>query len=170
MQRALRSGAIRKSLLRGMPLVLAAFLCARAEGPAVLPDFTLPDLDGKQWKSSDFRGKPVVIDFWATWCASCRQSVPKLAELSGKYKERGLVVIGISIDKSAEAKIRKGAKKFGITYLILHDAESGMAKAFGFSAIPSVFVFDRTGKLKKGMPAYDPDQESQLIQAVEQAL
>jgi peroxiredoxin len=170
MKHAKTEPVLRKTLHGALCLVLAGFLSAGAQEPAKLPAFSLPDLEGKEWNSAQFAGKPVVIDFWASWCASCKQTVPKLAELSEKHKDKGLVVVGISVDKGSQAKIKKAAKKFGITYLVLHDAGDGMSKAFGFSGIPSVYVFDREGKLKKAMPAFDPDQEAELIRAAEEAL
>ncbi len=156
--------------LRLVGIVLGMNVLAHAADPASLPVFSLPDLDGKQWNSSDFKGKPVVVDFWATWCNTCKESIPKLADLSEKYKGKGLVVIGISVDKTSVEKVRKAAKKFGITYLVLHDKENTMAKSFGFSGIPSVYVFNRKGMLTLGMPGFDPEQDAQLVSATEKAL
>lgn len=145
---------------------------ATAPAPAAgeIPSFSLPDLDGKIWTSGDFAGKPLIVDFWATWCNTCKETVPKLAELQGKYKDRGLTVVGISVDKGSAEKIRKAAKKLGINYLVLIDKENTLAASFGFKGIPSLYVFDKRGKMSTAMPGYDPDQESQLSSATEKAL
>jgi peroxiredoxin len=143
---------------------------ANAAGPATLPGFTLPDLDGKPWSSSQMMGKVVVVDFWATWCTTCKETIPGLAELHAKHKDKGLVVLGISVDKGSPEKVRKAAAKFGITYLVLHDKENSLSKTFGFNGIPSVYVFDRRGDLKIGMPGYDPDQDHEVAAATEKAL
>jgi peroxiredoxin len=155
---------------RALAVAAAGIACARAGEITSLPTFTLPDLDGKQWSSSQFLGKPLVVDFWATWCTTCKETIPKLAELCEKYKGRNLTVLGISVDKGSDEKIRKAAKKMGINYLVLHDQDNSLGKTFGFSGIPSVFVFDRRGKLMKAMPGYDPDQEDQLAAATAKAL
>ncbi len=135
-----------------------------------LPEFTLQDVDGKAWSSSELNGKACVVDFWATWCNTCKETIPKLAELSSKYKDQGLVVVGISVDKGSSEKIGKAAKKLGINYLVLLDKENSLSKSFGFTGIPSLYVFDGHGNLKTAMPGYDPDQEKQLTVATDQAL
>lgn len=151
-------------------LLAAAGRAAAGDPPAKVPVFTLSDLDGKEWKSSQFAGKPLIIDFWATWCNTCKETVPKLAELQDKYKAKGLTVVGISVDKGSAEKVAKAAKKLGINYLVLLDKENTMGAVFGFNGIPSVYVFDRRGKLATAMPGYDPDQEKQLADAAEKAL
>ncbi len=151
-------------------LCLAGILQAQAADLAKLPAFSLPDLDGKEWKSSELAGKACVVDFWATWCNTCKETIPKLAELSDKYKGKGLTVVGISVDKGSAEKIRKAAKKLGINYLVLLDKDNTLSKSFGFNGIPSLYVFDRKGALKTAMPGYDPDQEAQLTQAAEKAM
>lgn len=143
---------------------------AKAETPARLPVFMLPDPDGRLWDSRRFAGKPVVVDFWATWCGACRETIPTLAELSEKHKAKGLTVIGISIDKGSGEKVRKAAKKLGINYIVLLDKENSLSGAFGFTGIPSVYVFDRKGRLTRGWAGFDADQEPQLVAAVEKAL
>lgn len=153
---------------------LAALLLAAppaaAAGPERLPAFTLPDLDGGTRSSREFAGKVMVVDFWATWCSTCKETIPKLAELHEQYKGKGLVVVGISVDKGSAEKVRKAARKLGITYLVLHDKDNTLAAEFGFTGIPSLYVFDRRGELCKSMPGYDPDQEEQLALATRNAL
>jgi cytochrome c biogenesis protein CcmG/thiol:disulfide interchange protein DsbE len=150
-------------------ITLGAAVLAGAE-PATVPAFSLPDLDGKTWNSSEFKGKPLIVDFWATWCNTCKETIPKLAELQDKFKVKGLTVIGISVDKGSAEKIRKAAKKLGINYLVLLDKENTLGSAFGFTGIPSLYVFDKQGKLDTAMPGYDPDQENQLAAAAEKAV
>src|SRR4029078_799043 len=106
---------------------LAGGLCltnAVAGQLETLPVFSLPDIDGKVWNSASFIGKPVVVDFWATWCNTCKETIPKLAELSAKYKGNRSTVIGISVDKGSAEKIAKAAKKLGINYLVLLDKDN----------------------------------------------
>lgn len=150
--------------------VLLAAPPAGAAGPGRLPAFTLPDLDGATRSSREFAGKVMVVDFWATWCSTCKETIPKLAELHEQYKGKGLVVVGISVDKGSTEKIRKAAKKLGITYMVLHDKDNTLAAEFGFTGIPSLYVFDRRGELCMSMPGYDPDQEEQLTLATRNAL
>lgn len=150
--------------------VLTAAWCAFAGGPGKLPAFSLPDLDGKTRSNTELSGKVVVVDFWATWCATCKETVPKLAELQEKYAGRGLTVVGISVDKGSAEKIKKAARKLGINYLVLHDKDNSLAGAFGFTGIPSLYVFDRSGSLLSAMPGYDPEQEARLAETTAKAL
>lgn len=135
-----------------------------------LPAFSVVDLEGKAVESSRFAGKTLIVDFWASWCATCEEAVPKLAELSRKYAGQGLVVIGISVDKGSDAKVRKAARNLGIDYVVFRDKGNDLAKVFGFKGIPSVYVFDRKGKLSLAMPGYDPEHGKQLETAVQTAL
>lgn len=144
-------------------LALAVFAMA---APPTLPTFALPDLAGKSHPSSEYAGKPVLIDFWATWCATCKESVPEIAKLKDKYAAKGLQVVSISVDKGAAAKVEKGAKKLGITWQILHDPESTLSSTFGYTGVPALYLFDAQGKLVTSLAGFDPAQEAALDAAL----
>src|SRR3954454_24302060 len=82
------------------------------------PDFTLTDLEGRPLQLSAFRGKVVLLDFWATWCAPCKVEVPHLVALQKKYEPRGLHIIGISMDDDA-APVKIFSREFGVNYPIV---------------------------------------------------
>jgi thiol-disulfide isomerase/thioredoxin len=148
-----------------MGLIVAAGL-GFAE-PASLPAISLPDLAGKTHTSAEFAGKPVLIDFWATWCATCKETVPELLKVKAKYAAKGLQLVGISIDKIEAAKVEKGAKKLDINYLVLHDQKSSLQPIFGYSGVPSLYLFDKDGKLVLALQGYDPSQEAKLLAALD---
>jgi thiol-disulfide isomerase/thioredoxin len=152
-----------KKIMLGV-LALATLSVA---SPDKLPAFQLPDLAGKVHASSELAGKPVLIDFWATWCATCKETVPQLVEIQSKYKSKGLDVVGISVDKGENEKVERGAKKLGITYQVLHDAEGTLAPTFGYNGIPSLYLFGKDGKLLIALQGYDPDQEKKLVEALD---
>ncbi len=106
-------------------------------------DFSLRDLDGHVTKLSQYRGHPVVIDFWATWCAPCRHQIPELKKLYTKYKSRGLVVLGVACDTvqgDGVRSVRPFVREFNISYPILL-AETSVLDDFGIEALPTtVFV------------------------------
>ncbi|MDA1307100.1 MAG: TlpA disulfide reductase family protein [Acidobacteria bacterium] len=81
-------------------------------------DYTLKDMDGKDVRLSDFRGRPMVINFWATWCAPCRHEIPAFVELVEKYRDQQFIVLGISVDDSPE-DLRTFAAEFKMNYPVL---------------------------------------------------
>jgi len=115
------------------------------------PDFTLPDLDGKSVSLSDFRGHVVILDFWASWCPPCRASMPQLRDYYEKFKDRGLVLIGVSLDRSAE-DARYFLEDKGYTDLIplwgSVAASQGVAREYGIYGIPHTFVIDPEGVIR----------------------
>ncbi len=88
----------------------------------IAPDFSLPDLKGQVHSLSDFKGKVVVLNFWASWCPECLAEMPELERFQREYKDKGVVLIGINIDRSEE-KAREMVKKTGISFLNLIDKQ-----------------------------------------------
>jgi len=153
-------------MIRKLVTLALASAALAAAAPATIPTFSLPDLAGKAHASSEFAGKPVLIDFWATWCATCKESVPEIAKIKEKFAAKGLQIVSISVDKGAPAKVEKGAKKLGITWQILCDPESSQSTAFGYTGVPSLYLFDATGKLVTNITGFDPAQEAALEAAI----
>ncbi len=98
-------------------------------------------------KLDELKGKVVLIDFWGTWCPPCRASVPKMNELAKKYKEKGLVIIGVSTTRGAE-KMSETAKQLGIEYPIAADLDNATVKAYHVDGYPDYFLIDRAGTLR----------------------
>jgi len=107
-------------------------------------DFTLTDMGGKTWKLSDLKGKVVVVNFWATWCPPCRKEMPDLEAIYQKYKDQGLVILGISDEEDDVVKKFMGEHSY--TYPILLDHGSAH-KTYQIEGIPKNFVYDREGKM-----------------------
>ncbi len=121
------------------------------------PAFTLKDTDGKKVSLADYKGKAVVVDFWATWCAPCKVEIPWLTKLHDQYASQGLVVLGISEDdldlddKAAlfkqKREIAESATKLGINYPVLIDDAKVADPYGGVDALPTTFYVDRSGKV-----------------------
>ncbi len=111
--------------------------------------FTLADLDGRPVKLAAWHGRPLIVDFWATWCPPCRKEIPELNEIYQKYRSRGLMVLGVSVDKvqgDGVKSVRPFAQEFKISYPILM-ADNEVVDALDLDNIPTTLFFDRKGKL-----------------------
>lgn len=117
------------------------------------PDFTLTSLDGKKVSLSDFRGKPVVIDFWASWCPDCRKDAPVMVELHRQFADKGIVFLGVSFDTNRESWAA-AVKKYGIEYTQVSNLkkwkETEVSKAYHVNWIPAIYVVDAEGKVVLG--------------------
>jgi len=115
------------------------------------PEFTLKDLDGKSVSLSDYRGEVVIIDFWASWCAPCRSSMPGLKELQKAYQDQGVVMIGVSLDRT-EGDAANYLKDNGYDNVIglweSISASQKVARLYGVSGIPHTLVLDRYGIIR----------------------
>jgi len=120
---------------------------ASAPQLGLAPSWRLHDLEGGWVDSEQFRGKLVVLDFWATWCGPCRQEIPGYVELQKKYASEGLVVIGVSLDEGGPAIVKKFVQKYGVSYQIVM-GDDQITEAFGgIHAIPTTFIIGRDGRI-----------------------
>ncbi len=161
----------------GLPFLVAILiqspLGCKKEAPKkkrhLAPDFTLLAIDGKTVTLSRLRGKVVLIDFWATWCAPCRLAIPHLNELHKAYRERGLEIIGVSLDKGSPEQVRRFAVNMGIQYTIIM-ADDEMVKNYGISPIPTTYLIDRDGYISNKWVGFSQDLMSKISTETERLL
>ena len=124
---------------------------------SVAPDLTLAQLDGAPLTLSSYRGKVVLLDFWATWCVPCRQEIPHFVELQERYRDRGLQIIGVSIDDSPDP-VRTFAEQFHMNYPIVMGNAKIAEEYGGILGLPIAFLLGRDGRiLKKHIGATAPE-------------
>jgi len=123
----------------GPPIVIQLLKEARR-----VPAFTVVDLDGKSHASTDWQGKVVILNFWATWCGPCRAEIPDLVSLQDKYRDR-LVIIGISEDEGPVDIVRTFASTYQVNYPIVMKTPELDTLFPGISALPTTFVLDKEG-------------------------
>jgi len=123
------------------------------------PDFTLVNIEGKNVSLSDYKGKVVIIDFWATWCGPCRRGIPDLIDLQNKYKDK-LAVIGISLDMAnTKPKVPDFVNQMGINYPIVYFDDKVINDYGGINAIPTTFIIDKNGNIVKKIVGLYPKSE-----------
>lgn len=110
----------------------------------IAPDFELERVDGGEAWLTDFRGQPVVLNFWATWCQPCRQEMPQLVNAYNKNKDNGLVVIGLNLQEGRDL-IRPFANDFGITFPILIDRDGDVGDQYRLIGLPTTYFIDPNG-------------------------
>jgi peroxiredoxin len=148
-KKTLRAGIV-VILVLSLVLCIADIKTIDAQQPA--PDFTLSDLSGKMVSLKDFRGKIVFVDFWATWCLPCRKSLPELSGLDKKYREKGLVILGLSIDDPDSYDnqyVSDFIGKYNIEYQILRADKKVVEQYLGTEDVnvPTLFIIDKEGKI-----------------------
>lgn len=130
----------------------ASFLLSEVSRPA--PDFVLPTLDGSTVRLSDYRGKVVLVNFWATWCEPCKEETPELQSVYQQLRDQGFVIIGVNLrDKetpgpTGDAEIHAFIARYGMSYPVALDTTGTAARAFQLSPIPTSYVVDQTGTIR----------------------
>lgn len=125
------------------------------------PPFTLPDLDGNQVSLSDFEGKVVVLDLWATWCGPCKVEIPYLVQLYEEFKDDGLVVVGVGLDQGGDSILRPFVEKENVTYTVLVGNRS-VSQAYNVTGIPTTFMIGRDGRIYARHVGFAPQMAEQL--------
>jgi peroxiredoxin len=110
------------------------------------PDFNLPDMNGKQHRLSDYRGKVVIVSFWATWCDPCRDEMPSMQQALDKLGADGLAILGIDIGEQQGA-VRQFSQSYSIKFPLLLDPDSTMTSQWPLRGVPTSFVVDAQGHI-----------------------
>jgi peroxiredoxin len=124
------------------------------------PDFALTDLEGKEVRLSDLRGKVVLIDFWATWCPPCREELPHIQRLHEQLESEGLVVLALATDRDP-AKVRSFVSHHGFTFTVL-PVNPRVAATYRVRGIPTVYLVDREGRIRFRHVGYSRGAEKSL--------
>jgi peroxiredoxin len=110
------------------------------------PDFTLRDSKGSSVKLSDYKGRVVLLDFWATWCGGCKVEIPWYMEFQSKYKDRGLSAVGVSMDEDGWKSVKPFLRRKPINYVVVV-GNPALAKLYTVDAMPVTLLIDRDGKI-----------------------
>ena len=154
---------MRRLLTTALLMLATAASAAVVEGPA--PDFTLKAANGENIKLSEFRGDVVMINFWASWCAPCRQEMPLLDKLYAKYSPMGFTLLGVNVEEDP-AQARRLLEEIPVRFPILFDTRNEVSRLYQVEAMPSTVLVDRDGRLRflhKGyLPGYEKKYEAEV--------
>lgn len=112
------------------------------------PDFEISYSDGRKVRLSDLRGRPVLVNFWATWCPPCRAEVPEIQKAYEKYKASGFTVVAVNVQESTSA-VAKFMEEFGMTFTVAIDSSGAVGRLYRVSGIPASFFVDRSGIVRE---------------------
>lgn len=108
-------------------------------------DFRLPDLSGNMKGLKDFRGKVVFLNFWATWCKPCEEEMPSMQALYESLKGQPFEIVAVSVDSADASIVSSYAKKYGLTFTILHDRKGSVKEMYKTTGVPETFIIDQKG-------------------------
>ncbi len=117
------------------------------------PDFTLPSLDGRRVSLADFRGKVVLLNFWATWCQPCREEMPSLQALWESYRDRSFAILAVAADRGSLRPVKKFADRHGLDFPVLLDADGRVRGRYEVYALPMSYLIGRDGRISGRVPA-----------------
>ena len=128
------------ALLKGLDLIKPS----RAQAAK---DFTVPSPNGKTLQLADYKGKVVFLNFWATWCPPCKEEMPAMERLYQRYKERGLVILALSVDTEGAPIVVPFVKEYKLTFPVGLDPKMSVAERYGVRGLPTSFLVDQQGAL-----------------------
>lgn len=146
---------MKRFILVLLPLVIVLFVCAKTEKTSIFgnnssqaPDFTVKDLKGREISLSNYSGKVVFLNFWATWCGPCKAEIPSFIEAYKQYKDKGMAIIGISVDRISPNSVLKFAEKYKINYPVIMSTAKIQKDYDPGPYIPTTIIVDQEGKIR----------------------
>jgi peroxiredoxin len=160
-----------KTILPGIILAIFAassLASSTLEGQSA-PDFVLKSSAGNNLRLSEYRGDVVMINFWATWCGPCRQEMPLLDDLYGRYERVGFTLLGVNIDDDSR-RAMKMIEELGVNFPVLFDESKDVSKLYAVEAMPVTVLVDREGTVRHVHLGYKPGYEEKYLTEIRSLL
>jgi len=153
-----------KGLLLGalLGVMTASSLAASDLAGRSAPDFALKSASGENLRLSEYRGDVVMINFWATWCGPCRQEMPLLDDLYGRYQRVGFSLLGVNIDDDSRRALQM-VEELGVSFPVLFDVTKEVSKLYQVEAMPVTVLLDREGTVRHVHHGYKPGYEEKYL-------
>jgi thiol-disulfide isomerase/thioredoxin len=141
--------------------------------PIPAPDFALEDMDAKKFSLKEYRGKVILINFWATWCPPCRREMPSMERLNQNFKGKDFVVLALNqMEDVDQVFAYTGALEVDPTFTILFDKDSAVSRAYAVQGLPTTYLIDKNGNIRfraiGGREFDHPDVEKQILQLIQE--
>ena len=150
-------------------ILMGASLASSGLTGQTAPDFVLKSATGENLRLSEYRGDVVMINFWATWCGPCRQEMPLLDELYGRYQRVGFNLLGVNIDDDSRRAMAM-VDELGISFPVLFDEEKKVSKLYEVEAMPLTILLDREGTVRHIHHGYKPGYEQNYLNEIRSLL
>lgn len=134
-----------------------------------VPDFKVTSTSGQRISEENYRGHVLILDFFATWCQPCRQSIPHLVEMNRKYGKQGLQVLGLSVDEEGERAVKTFTEGFRVNYPLAMAGEVTMVD-FAVRSVPVMYLIDRKGKIAEVYRGYSNEMSRSMEQSIKRLL
>jgi peroxiredoxin len=159
-----------KGFSKGLVLAAAFVLPVFASSSSPAPAFQLSGRNGTTIDLSQYKGKVVMINFWATWCGPCRQEMPLLESIYKQYKARGFTMLGVNVEPDSKAAEAWLAKQKPVSFPIAFDVDSKVSKMYKVAGMPSTIFVDRNGNITEMHKGYKPGDESLYMDKIRELL
>ena len=168
--KGLRTTVPGTSLLGAILVIFtASTLAASSLEGQVAPDFVLKSATGENLRLSEYRGDVVLINFWATWCGPCRQEMPILDDLYGRYQRVGFNLLGVNIDEDSRRAMQM-VQELGVNFPVLFDENKEVSKLYEVEAMPVTILVDREGIVRHVHHGYKPGYEEKYLTEIRSLL
>jgi len=167
-RRSVRHGWRAAAVIVGFVVMGQALAALPSPGTAA-PDFTLKSTAGQNIRLKEQRGQVVLVNFWATWCAPCRQELPELDKLQAQYGKAGFRLLAVSVDDDAQNAAAM-MRRLGVSLTVLHDRDKRVAKRYDVDAMPATVIVDRKGRVRYVHRGYRAGYEKTYEQQVRELL
>lgn len=146
-------------------ILAATSLASSGMEGQVAPDFALKSTTGENLRLSEYRGDVVMINFWATWCGPCRQEMPLLDELYGRYHRVGFNLLGVNIDDDITRALRM-VEELDLHFPVVFDTRKEVSRLYNVEAMPATILVDREGKIRHVHHGYKPGYEDKYLDQI----
>lgn len=158
-------------LLGVAALFLTATSGAQLRRGQKFPQMKLVDINGREVQLGGKQDKVYLVDFWATWCAPCRESIPFLQELHEKYSEKGLVIVGVALDSGSEQEVRAFIENFKVTYrIVVPRNQQEVMQRYRVKAFPTMYIVDKKGVVRYAEEGYAEELQEEILRQIGYAL